>query len=297
MDGRQDEHAQIEELLEAYALGALDPEERVRVAGHLASCAECRAVVEAYEETVAGLPLALAAASPLRPPDAARERLLRTVAGLPSGVAASDRDGSPNAAQAPDRDGAGPLVALPGGRSGRRAWRWWRPGVLAAAAAVLLLALSLGWSIRLSVALARERSLSANYAQLAEQVVGQQEVVLEVVDSPRTVRALLRPPPGTATGNAPPYGKLFTRPDLPHVVVMAARLPPPPPEQAYHLWLTREGRQQLVGTLRVNEQGFGLLVFDADRNGPVYEAARLTLQPEATTTPAEPPVILWEVQR
>jgi hypothetical protein len=33
----------------------------------------------------------------------------------------------------------------------------------------------------------------------------------------------------------------------------------------------------LLHPIKVNEQGFGLLVFDADRNGPVYDPAQLTL--------------------
>ena len=86
----------------------------------------------------------------------------------------------------------------------------------------------------------------------------------------------------------------FTRSDLAHVVAMVARLPQPAPGQAYHLWLSRQGQLELAGTLSVNDQGFGLLVFDADDNGPVYEAVQLTLQPIGSLTPAGEPILLWQ---
>ena len=53
---------------------------------------------------------------------------------------------------------------------------------------------------------------------------------------------------------------------MPHVLVMAARLPAPPAGQTYYVWLSQAGQPQLVGELGLN-QGFGALVFDADLNG------------------------------
>ena len=63
------------ELAAAYALGALDPEERVRFEAHLAECATCRAEVQAFRE-VGGL---LAYAAPAAaPPRTVRDRILRS---------------------------------------------------------------------------------------------------------------------------------------------------------------------------------------------------------------------------
>jgi hypothetical protein len=47
--------------------------------------------------------------------------------------------------------------------------------------------------------------------------------------------------------------------------------------------------------MKVNEQGFGLLVFDADRNGPVYDSAQLTLQPIGSSAPAGSPILAWKL--
>lgn len=103
--------------------------------------------------------------------------------------------------------------------------------------------------------------------------------MLEVVDTSQATRRLLRSP---ADGTA--YGKAYTRPDLPLIVAMAARLEPPAEDEAYYLWLTTDGVERLAGVLRVNAEGFGLLVVDADALSPTFEAARVTLQrPPADT--------------
>ena len=63
------------ELAAPFALGALDPAERVAFERHLETCADCRAEVQSFRE-VAGL---LAQGAPAAtPPPALRERVLRT---------------------------------------------------------------------------------------------------------------------------------------------------------------------------------------------------------------------------
>jgi hypothetical protein len=73
---------------------------------------------------------------------------------------------------------------------GRRWPVWRRLPMVGALAAVLIVLLALGWSVQLSAALARERALRAEYAQLVSQ---QQELVIDILDSPKTVKAVLRP--------------------------------------------------------------------------------------------------------
>jgi hypothetical protein len=266
---------EIRELLEAYALGALDVDEEESVESHLPECPDCRLLANEYIDAANMLPYALSLVSPFSLPSSVKGHLLQSL------EAASPPTPSPSATEKP----SGAWRPIP-------AWRWpslWRPRALATLAALILLALLVAWSVRLNVALSRERALRAEFASL----VSQQEVVLEVVDSSKTLRVLLRPPAGGSRA----YGKLYTRPDMPHVVVMAARLSQPTPGQAYHLWLTSGSETRLAGVMAVNKGGFGLLVFDADQDGPVYEAARLTLQPEGTSAPSGDPVLLWEAPR
>lgn len=264
---------EISEMLEAYALGALDDQEQATVEAHLQDCADCQRLLHEYAEVVHAIPQAMAVASPLQPPAALKTRLLQSLETAPP-VAPSP------AVSVAEK----PTASLPR----PKAW-WWRPRTAVALAAAIVLILSLVWSVRLSVALARERALRAEFANLVDQ----QEVVLEVIDSDKTSRLVLR----SADSNSNAYGKLFTRSDLPHVVAMAARLPQPAPGQAYHLWVSRNGQTRLAGVMKVNDQGFGLLVFDADSDGPVYNTVQLTLQAEGSKTPSGSPVILWPVSK
>lgn len=57
-------HREIEELLGAYALDALDPDERDRVEGHLLVCASCRLEVSEHRGVAAGLVQPAAPAPP-----------------------------------------------------------------------------------------------------------------------------------------------------------------------------------------------------------------------------------------
>jgi anti-sigma-K factor RskA len=107
----------LHELTAAYALDALDAEERSAYEAHLAGCGRCRADLRDLGETVGAL--AVAAEGPA-PPDALRERIL---------VAARD-------------EGPSNVVSI---GSIRR--RWYAVGAAAAAAAV---GLAIGLSVALS---------------------------------------------------------------------------------------------------------------------------------------------------
>lgn len=245
----------IQELLEAYVLDSLDATERARVERHLQNCADCQRLVHEYVEVTGKLPYALATASKLPLPPEIKTRLLQSLAAERSSTRKS---------------------SIP--------FRW-RPRLVTWGLAILL-AFSLAWGFRLNVALAQERALRSEFADL----VNQQEIVLEVIDSSNTTKAFLR----ATASDSKSYGKLFTRSDFMDVVAMAGRLPVPPAGQAYHLWVTQEGQTHLAGIMKVNEKGFGLLVFTADQPGPVYEAAQLILQPIGSMSPTGVPTISWQ---
>jgi hypothetical protein len=245
----------VQELLEGYVLGTLDDAERARVERHLQSCEDCQRLVNEYAEVTSKLPQALATASHLSLPPEIKGRILQTLTAERSSARTR---------------------AIPFG---------WRPRLVTWGLAVLL-ALSLAWSFQLNVALAKERALRSEFADLVDQ----QEIVLEVIDSSKTTKAFLR----ATADDSRSYGKLFTRSDFPDVVAMAGRLPVPPAGQAYHLWVTQQGETYLAGVMKVNDKGFGLLVFGADQPGPVYEDAQLILQPLGSTSPTGTPVIAWE---
>jgi anti-sigma-K factor RskA len=60
------EHAEIHELSAAYALDALEPEQRAAFEEHLLRCAECRETVSLFQETAAAL--AFGVEAPVPPP-------------------------------------------------------------------------------------------------------------------------------------------------------------------------------------------------------------------------------------
>ncbi len=247
--------ARARELLEEYALDALEPGEREELERHLARCTECRELAADLDAVTARLPGALASASGLQPPAALRKQVL----------AAADAP-APGAARQP-----------------RSRWRRTLAVVLAAA----LPALVVGWAAGYQQASARE---SDQRDELARQL-GVEELVFEVVDSRETNKAFLRSTQQQGPF-ARSYGKLYTRPDLPDVVAFAARLPEAPEGRAYHLWVTRAGRTELAGVLTVRE-GFGLLVFKTGRRGPRYGKAVLTLQRPGAQVPAGTRVLTW----
>jgi anti-sigma factor RsiW len=65
---------QVEELLGAYALDALEPDERLLVDRHLPTCTKCRDEVDGYRETAA-----LLAGPPIAPPDRLWDQILAEI--------------------------------------------------------------------------------------------------------------------------------------------------------------------------------------------------------------------------
>lgn len=260
----------IRDHLEAYALDALEPAEREEVERHLATCAECREEADALAEVVALFPAALVVASPMSPAADVKERVLETVASH----SAPSQQRSPGMMRQ-RREAHSPAPARVN-RKSRNPVR-----LIAYAVPVFLLILSLIWGVRLAVALDRERDLRDEYVDLLDEVVGQQELVFEVIGFDDTNRQFLRAQQADSTS----YGKVFTRPGMPYVVVMAGRLPVAPPGTTFHVWVVSNGQTTLAGELTVDEHGFGLLVFTTEQVDPTYETAFVTLQPPGGARP------------
>jgi len=229
----------MHELVEAYALRALEPDEVRVFEAHLVECAACRRALSDLEETLAALPDALSDASPMRLHPAVKRRVMRSL----------------------DRP--------------KKRWidqRSWWAGVAASAALLLLLA-SVAWNIQLSSALAHQRTVQA---ELVGKITHDQATVFDVVDSPGTTKRVLRS--ATDSGPGAPYGKLFTRSDSADVVAMVNRMPQPPAGQSYNLYLTgADDSITSAGALPVDAEGFSYLVYHSDRAGPVFTHVEVRL--------------------
>ena len=127
-------HDAIEELLGAYALDAVENEERTLVEEHLAGCPRCRAEVAAHRE-VAGL----LSHSGATAPEGLWERIAASLEEPPPPLRLHVLPAGAEARRETPGD-AGPQAQDRRGRPGRRR-RPRFPGVLAAAAAVVVLAL------------------------------------------------------------------------------------------------------------------------------------------------------------
>ncbi len=159
-----------------------------------------------------------------------------------------------------------------------------RPAALAAGLAlVVMAAVSAAWGISANQSLAQERSLLAQLQDAAAK----DEVVFDVVDARNVNKATLRSPSDESP--TAPYGKVFTRPDMPYVVAMAGRLPPAPAGQEYHLYLD----DVRVGTIVPNDAGFGYFVYRAGAVGIAYQRARLVLEAPQSTSASGTTVVAW----
>jgi hypothetical protein len=127
----------LHELVAAYALDALDDDERERFERHLAECERCSEQLPELQEAAGAL--AYAAEGP-EPPAALRGRIL-------------------DAARAEPR---GKVIAFPKSR-------WTLPAVGSVAAIAAVVAIGLGvWANSLSNSLDRERSVKEGYARAVE---------------------------------------------------------------------------------------------------------------------------------
>lgn len=195
----------------AYALAALDGDERGAFLEHLAGCPICRAEVAALRATVAQLPLG-ADPDAVAPPPELRARILAAVA-----------------AAAVSPGGGAPPALVPGAAAAPIPFlRQWRRPQSYAAAAVLLLALGLGllgWNLTLQREV-RQARVERDGARLQ---LNQARETLEV-------RNL------GATGGQSASGEVLYLPNRHQAILTVHGLPALQPGQVYQVWLIQSGR-------------------------------------------------------
>jgi anti-sigma-K factor RskA len=254
-------HEPFESQAAAYALGALDGEERVQFEEHLArGCETCRAALREHDETLAEAAREL---TPTIPPADVKAALMRRLAAT------------------------GPR------RASSRRWRTMRWALGTAAAVVGVSAFVAGlvasrYEARIG-AILRETGtirddLRAQEAALRERLGVAQTVVALLRDPTTRVVALrgLDPTP-TATGRVVWHERAGG-----HVFV--ANLPPPPAGKAYELWTISGGRPRPAGVFTVDVSGRGSQAV-APSPGPV-DVFAVTLEPEAGVPGPTGPMVL-----
>ncbi len=254
-------HEPFESQAAAYALGALDGEERVQFEEHLArGCGACVAALREFDETVADVAREL---PPTVPPAHVKTALMRRVA------------------------------AMPGRRVSSRRWRSMRWAAAAAAAVIGVSAFVAGlvasrYEARIG-AMARETAairadLRAQEAALRDRL-GIARAVIALLRDPATRVIMLRGSGPSPTASA---RLLWHEREGGHLFI--ANLPPTPPGKAYELWTISAGQPRPAGVFTVDASGQASQPIAA--NPSPVDVWAVTLEPEGGVPAPTGPVVL-----
>lgn len=250
---------EIEALLGAYALHAVDPAEAAAVERYLAEHPEAAREVERMAGAMDVV--ASVSVSPLKPPSVLWERIAEDLPSHADDGHGHDHDGADTDARPTASTGAAvdELAVRRAGRSRRRTW------VLSVAAAVVVVALVAGGVVLARRGGSSPTDLAAAAAQAATQ------------PGSRTGQLV-------AAGSVPMATVVVDREG--HAYVTAGDMPPLPSDQTYQLWSVEGGTPVSVGLLG-HDPAHQTIAIGVDGN--VHQMA-ITTEPaggsaEPTSTP------------
>lgn len=230
------------DLLPAYALEILEPEEAAAVRTHLASCPDCQRELQQFDGVVDALATAPA---PAPPPPNLRARLLEEIrvapgVGLPPVLPSSIGRVAPPT-----------VVAVP-------RWAVWS---LAAAAAILIVSVTALAILLTGAREERDDARTASTYLAAYLSAGGQVVKLN---------------DATGDGDYYGHGSLVTAPDLPPLVIVGG-CSPTTKDRAYRVWVARSGDRTRVGELEVSGDGDGWLEVELAESLDAFDEIGITM--------------------
>jgi anti-sigma-K factor RskA len=246
MDKQLEICKEIEELLPAFVLDAVDDSERARVERHLPRCPDCAQLIAAYRPVADAL---ARAAPPVEPPAHLKYRIL--AATLPK----------QKPQPAPTASSLGASLAN-------------LFGAPAFAAAALALVIALGiWNISLQNQISRQAELNR---QMYTELSRQRDLLSALAyaeGQPKQLR-------GTEIATRA-SGRLYGAPNETVFALVAFDLPSLPQGKVYQFWLIDpDGGRTSGGTFTVDEQGRGWLIIRAPKPLNQYQGVGITVEPE-----------------
>jgi anti-sigma-K factor RskA len=236
-----DQH--VNDLLDLYALGALEPAEMLEVERHLEVCVTCRATLE--ESTFVVEQLAWAAEQQMPPPEL-QIKVRRRIESLQR----AGRIEEPRPARRSWRDrffGRGP-----------------RPLQGLALAGLFMIVLLAGWNLRL------QRSLD----ELTTQVSAQRQAQTALLGSDARV-ITMSPQPAAPEAR----GNLVLNPSGKDAYLVASGLPRLPGDKAYQFWLAEGDARTSAAVFRPDKQGSASFFVHAPKPLSSYTGCGITIEP------------------
>lgn len=272
---------ELHELAGIYALDALPEDEQAEFEEHLEQCEACRREVVELQATTS----ALAVAVEETPPAGLRDRVLAQVDQTPQEAGPDTDDAGPDDAGTHDAGthdagtddaatGAGDELAAR--RAARSAARPWWAGVLAPAAAIVVVLL-VGVSFLVADLYDRIDELEATSTQVEE--------VLAAPDA-QTI---------TVEGEEGSFARVVASASRGEAVFLADGMSPLDAEQTFQLWLIDEEGADPAGLFDVDEQGRTTQVLAGDLR--TAAAIGVTVEPAGgSPQPTTDPVMVIELE-
>lgn len=256
----QVECSAVLDILGAYALTMLDPDEQAMVDAHLATCPTCPLALRRYETAMAALGSVV---PPVAPPPELRSRLLHD-AGIEERSVAT-RAVAPAAPPAP-------VPIRPDGVIVSR-----RSLVLLGLAAALLLV-----GIGVTGTLLSRTMMERDDARAERQDL---QAYLAAIgdlmsDGGSVTPMALAGPPGDATHRQ--YGSLVVTDDRDQAMVIVSGLAALEPGQRYRVWLARGNERTPLDDLWLEPGGFGWLTLTSPEPFASYDTVGITLVSETS---------------
>jgi hypothetical protein len=283
-----------EDMLEAFALDALDLEEEESIQDHLDACDQCSDVVDQFQATAADL---AGSVNLQEPPADLRARVMQAI--------------SREAPPPPEPPEPQLVPSLGGGAGGRlmdnRLVRLLAP--LTATAAMVLVIVAVTMNVRITNEvddLKRENaSLQANLdsnvatitAQISQAAANESEVMDTVLQlqqasyelaQPDNMSLELRSPIAESTSQ----GILLVSRDGSRGVIMIAGMHPPDPSMDYQVWLMRGQDKLWIGQVGVDSQGWGTVSLQLPESIMDFEKVELTAGPNNSSAESQKEMVL-----